>query len=498
MFYSAQILKMQTVMQHTFHRIARSLQNSIEAGHHRPGEKLPSVRAYAQIMGVSVSTVTRCYRHLEASGHVVARLKSGMYVADWPISQSQQHQVRDNNRSKAPPLELQKLASLQDRLTQLHSLTSQPMRFALHLANADIQWYPNEALSRIGQRLLRSQPQILGTYPTGTGLPALKQALVHHLAFNGVDLEPDDLLITQGSTEAMELALRAVTQPGDTVIVESPVYFGLLQLLEALGLKALEVPSPAHCNGISLEALEYALEHNNAVKAIVLMPRFQNPLGTSMTLPAKRQLMKMISSYPVTLIEDDVFGDVSAAAEQAQPLKAWDKTGQIIYCGSASKSMAPGLRIGWIAAGHHQQRINSLKLSSSLSTPIFEQAVLAEFLKSNAFPVHMRTLRQRLKTCIRPAQDAIRRYFPKGTKITCPDGGWWLWLELPQPFDAMNLLRSCVSHGIAFAPGALFSGSTKFHHCLRLNIGRPWNRDMESCLKTIGMLAYASYENKHP
>jgi DNA-binding transcriptional MocR family regulator len=484
-------------MQHTYQRIARSLQKSIEAGHLTPGEKLPSVRAYAQTMGVSVSTVTRCYRHLETSGHVVARLKSGMYVADWPMAKSMQRQRLDNTPSKTPPLEIQKLASLQDRLTQLHSLTAQPMRFALHLANADAQWYPNEALARMGQRLLRSQPQLLGTYPTGTGLLALKQALIRHLASSGVDLEPDDLLITQGSTEAMQLALRAVTQPGDTVIVESPVYFGLLQMLEALSLKALEVPSPAHCNGISLEALEYALEHNSSVKAIVLMPRFQNPLGTAMSLTAKRQLMKIISAYPVTLIEDDVFGDFSAAVEQPQPLKAWDRMGQIIYCASASKSIAPGLRIGWIAAGRHQQRINSLKLSSSLSTPIFEQAVLAEYLNSNALPVHMRTLRQRLKTCVQPAQDAIRRYFPKGTKITCPDGGWWLWLELPEPFDAMALLRSCVSHGITFAPGALFSGSAKFHHCLRLNIGRRWDRDMDSCLKTIGTLACAQYQNTH-
>jgi DNA-binding transcriptional MocR family regulator len=440
-------------------------------------------------MGVSMSSVTRCYRHLEALGYVTTRLKSGMYVADWKAFAPQRQTTSMTQASDLPAFEFQKLASVQDRLSQLHALTAQPLRLGLHLANATAAWYPCEALARIGQRLLRSQPELLGSYPTGTGLPALKMELVRHLGLGGQDLTLDDLLITHGGTEAMQLALRAVTQPGDTVVVESPVYFGLLQMVEGLGLKALEVPSTVHGQGISVEALAYALEHNSAIKAIVVMPSFQNPLGTQMTPAAKHQLIRLSQQYQVSLIEDDVFGDLSPDSERPQPLKAWDKLGDVIYCGSASKSISPAFRLGWIAAGRHQSRVNALKLSSTLSTPVFEQHVLATYFQSGALPAHLRTLRQRLQSCIQPATEAVKKYFPIGTKVTRPIGGWWLWIELPEPFDTMALLHLSVPLGIGFAPGGLFSTSSKFAHCMRLNIGRPWDREMEQGFKTLGSLA---------
>lgn len=476
-------------MQHTYLQIAQALQIDIESGHYASGEKLPSVRQYAQTMGVSVSSVTRCYRHLEAMGYVTTRLKSGMYVADWQAITSQRKTVVTSATSDLPTVELQKFASVQDRLSQLHALTAHAMRLDLHLANASAAWYPCEALARISLRLLRNNPQLLGTYPTGTGLLELKIELLRHLGLSGLDLEPDDLLITHGSTEALHLALRAVTQSGDTVVVESPVYFGLLQMIEGLGLKALEIPSGTHDQGMSLEALAYALEHNAAIKAIVVMPSFQNPLGTEMPSSAKLQLIRLSHQYNVTLIEDDAFGDLSSAIERPQPLKAWDKHGQVIYCGSASKSISPAFRLGWIAAGRFQHRVNGLKLSSSLSTPVFEQHVLAAYFQSGALPSHLRKLRQHLLRCVRPATEAVKKYFPIGTKITCPKGGWWLWVEMPEPFDSMQLLRQSVATGIAFAPGILFSTSPKFIHCMRINIGRPWNREMELGFKTLGALA---------
>jgi DNA-binding transcriptional MocR family regulator len=391
--------------------------------------------------------------------------------------------------SNLPVFEFRKLASVQDRLSQLHTLTGQPLHHGLHLANATSAWYPCDALARIAQRLLRSNPQLLGSYPTGTGLAELKIELMRHLGRSGLDLKPDELLITHGSTEAMQLALRAVTQPGDTVVVESPVYFGLLQIIEGLGLKALEVPSSAHGQGISMEALTYALEHNTAIKAIVVMPSFQNPLGTEMSTSAKRQLIRLCLQYKVTLIEDDAFGNLSPTNERPQPLKAWDKLGEVIYCGSASKSISPAFRIGWVAAGRYQDRVNALKLSSTLSTPIFEQHVLAAYFQSDALPSHLRRLRQRLQSSIKPATEAVQKYFPIGTKITSPIGGWWLWIELSEHFDTMQLLHHSVDLGISFAPGILFSTSPKFNHCMRVNIARAWDRDMDQCFKSLGSLA---------
>ena len=226
-------------------------------------------------------------------------------------------------------MEYERLASLQHRMTQLYALTAQPLPLALHLASAAPEWYPCDALSRLAQRQLRQQPLALGAYPSGTGLPAFKAELIAHLATCGIDATPDDLLITNGATEAMQIALRSVARPGDTVIVESPVYFGLLQTIENLGLRALEVPcTPGQ--GLSLEALEYALEHQPDVRAIVVMPTFQNPLGDCMPDAAKQRLLTIAQRHDIIVIEDDAFGDLGHKTDRPPAVKAWDRDGRVL------------------------------------------------------------------------------------------------------------------------------------------------------------------------
>ena len=480
-------------MQHSYMLLAQGLMDDIRANRYAIGERLPSVREYAAVQGVSVSTTTRCYRYLESMGLVQARSKSGMFVADWKVRQPQRRAAdKQAPAVQQAPVEYDKLVSLQHRMTELYSLTAQPLHLGLHLANASPEWYACEALARIGQRQLRSNPLAIGAYPTGTGLPAFKTQLVQHLALCGVDLQPEELLVTNGSTEALSVALRAVAQPGDAVIVESPVYFGLLQMLENLGLKAVEVPCVPG-SGISLEALEYALEHHPGVRAVVAMPNFQNPLGCTMPEKNKKRLLKLVEQHDIALIEDDVFGDLSHAQtldhERPQPVKAWDRHGRVIYCGSCSKSVAPAFRVGWIAGGRYQARIESLKLSNSLVTPLFDQAVLAEFMQAGGLPLHLRKLRAHLASNVPLAVAAVRKYFPTGTQVVSPAGGWWLWIALPEHVDTLVLLRLAVAKGIAFTPGALFSASSKFGHFLRLNVARPWGREMEQGIKTLGKLA---------
>lgn len=482
-------------MQHSYRQLAQTLTTDIRAGRYAIGERLPSVRAYAAAQGVSVSTTTRCYRYLEGLGLVQARSKSGMYVADWKALQASPGRsgVGAGRSSKAQsPVEYDKLVSLQHRMTELYSLTAQPLRLGLHLANAAPDWYACEALARIAQRQLRTHPDAIGVYPVGTGLPAFKAQLVQNLAQCGVDLQPEDLLVTNGSTEALSVALRAVAQPGDAIVVESPVYFGLLQMLENLGLKAVEVPCVPD-SGISLEALEYALEHHPGVRAVVAMPNFQNPLGCTMPDKNKKRLLKLVDQHHIALIEDDVFGDLvhanGAEAERPQPIKAWDRQGSVIYCGSCSKSVAPAFRVGWVAGGRYQARIESLKLSNSLVTPLFEQGVLAEFMRGGGMPLHLRKLRAHLATHVPLAVRAVRQHFPAGTQVVSPAGGWWLWIALPEHVDTLALLRQAVARGIAFTPGVLFSASGKYGNHLRLNVARPWGREMEQGIKTLGQLA---------
>ncbi|MFZ2988930.1 PLP-dependent aminotransferase family protein [Ideonella sp.] len=479
-------------MQHSYAQLAQRLKHDLQRQRHQAGDKLPSVRQLATSEGVSTATVVRCYRLLETEGYVEVRAKSGMYVADWKAQQAARRTLQAAaDATTPPPVRFEQLASLQHRMSQLHALTAQPLTLALHLADAEPGWYPCEALARAGQRLLRREPQGLGTYLTGTGLPALKKALIGHLARSGMDLGPADLLVTSGATEALQLALRAVTRPGDTIAVESPVYFGILQAGELLGLKMLEIPCVAG-QGMSLEALEYALAQHGGVRAVVVMPNFQNPLGTAMPDAAKQRLLGLAERHGATLIEDDAFGDLAPGLDRPRPIKAWDRHGQVIYCGCASKSMAPALRVGWVVGGRHQRTLESLKFSNSLTTPWFEQAVLAEYMVSGAVAADLRRLRERLAATVPPATEAVRAHFPAGTRVAGPAIGWWLWIELPEGLDTMVLLHAAVRHGLAFTPGALFSSAGKFKHHLRLNIARPWTRELALGIKTLGALAQAA------
>jgi DNA-binding transcriptional MocR family regulator len=528
--------KISTVMQHSYLELASRLRQAIEAGRYPVGARMPSVRHTALAQGVSVSTVMRCYRHLETGGLVEARAKSGMYVADWKAARPVRMAALN---AGAAPVEYDKLASLHYRMNELYALTAQTLQLPLHLASATPAWYPCEALATLGQRVLRQNPALLGGYPTGTGLPALKDALVVWLGQVGVDLQPSELLITNGSSEALSVALRAVARPGESVIVESPVYFGLLQMIEHLGIKAIEVPcvpgegmslgvwaAEVFENGTAnfdlserrwlhyldpgkgtstprnviiwtcfllpprlLEALEYALEHQTGVRAVVAMPSFQNPLGCAMPEKNKRRLLRLAEQHDLALIEDDVFGDLSPAPERPQPVKAWDRQGRVIYCGSCSKSVAPGFRLGWVAGGKYHARIESLKLSSSLVTPLWEQSVLAAFLQSGALPGHLRKLRERLAVQVPQAVQAVAQHFPAGTQVVSSAGGWWLWLALSPSVDTLDLLRQSVAQGLAFTPGTMFTMGHKYRNCLRLNIARPWDEEMAQGLERLGTLA---------
>lgn len=473
-------------MQHSYLELAGRLRQAIEDGRYPVDARLPSVRHTALAHGVSVSTVVRCYRHLETLGLVAARAKSGMFVADWKAARPVRSAALAG--AGAAPVEYDKLASLHYRMNELYALTAQPLQWPLHLASATPAWYPCEALATLGQRVLRQDPALLGRYPTGTGLPALKEALLSWLGQVGVQVPPSELLITNGSSEALSVALRAVARPGESVIVESPVYFGLLQMMEHLGLKAIEVPCVPG-EGLSLEALEYALEHQTGVRAVVAMPSFQNPLGCAMPEKNKRRLLRLAEQYDLALIEDDVFGDLSPAPERPQPVKAWDRHGRVIYCGSCSKSVAPGFRLGWVSGGKYHARIESLKLSSSLVTPLWEQSVLAAYLQSGALPGHLRKLRERLAADVPQAVQAVAQHFPAGTQVVSSAGGWWLWLALPPTVDTLDLLRQSVAQGVAFTPGTMFTTGSKYRHCLRLNIARPWTADMAQGLARLGALA---------
>lgn len=348
------------------------------------------------------------------------------------------------------------------------------------------EYLPVQAMARALSRVMRTRYRAAASYMMPPGSPELRRQIARRMNEAGGAVRADDVLITAGCQEALSLALRAVTQPGDVVAVESPAFYGLLHVMESLGLQVLEIPSHPQ-QGISLEALDVALERWD-VRACVVVPNFSNPLGFLMTDDRKRALIRLLSRRKVPLIEDDVYGDLGFDIRRPTTCKALAPDADILYCSSFSKTLSPGLRIGWIAAGRHQARVEYLKYVSSIATPTAPQLAVAELLETGRYERYLREARGRYAAAVARMSDAIMKYFPTGTRITQPRGGFVLWVELPEDVDCFEVAQRALDQRISVAPGSLFSASGKFRNYLRLSCATVWDERLERALVMLGKL----------
>jgi DNA-binding transcriptional MocR family regulator len=302
----------------------------------------------------------------------------------------------------------------------------------------------------------------------------------------GCSVSPDHIVTTNGTFEAVYLSLKAVTKPGDTVAVESPTYYGLLEALEVLHLKALELPTHPR-EGMSLTHLEAALEKKQ-VAACALVSNFSNPLGSCMDDLKKKQLVELITQYQVPLIEDDIYGDLYFEGTRPKALKAFDREGLVLYCASYSKTLSPGMRIGWALPGRYQAKVEQLKWVINQTTAIAPQLAIAAFLANGGYDRHLRQLRHAYQSQMALITQAICTYFPAETKVTRPTGGQVLWVELPPGFDSVVLFQEALQQHISIAPGVVFSASGSYRNCFRLNCGLPWSAEIERAMQTLGYL----------
>ena len=301
-----------------------------------------------------------------------------------------------------------------------------------------------------------------------------------------MQVAPDEIVITAGAMESLSLSLQAVTQPGDYVAIESPAFYGALQALERLRLKAVAIATHPQ-DGIDLDALEQALEQY-PIKACWLMTHFQNPLGASMPDDNKQRLVSLLRERQISLIEDDVYGELYFSAERPQPAKALDSGGQILHCSSFSKCLAPGFRVGWVAAGRYAQQIQRLQLMSTVSTSVPTQLALADYLLYGGYDTHLRRLRRLLAQRQSMMRQAIAHHFPPTVKVSQPDGGYFLWLELDPALSSMELYQRALALGVSIAPGRMFTTGNHFNHCFRLNASFDWNDKHEAAIKTLAKL----------
>ena len=296
----------------------------------------------------------------------------------------------------------------------------------------------------------------------------------------------DELVVTIGCSEALNLCLRAVTKPGDTVAIETPAYFGFLEMIESLNLRALEIPTCSR-EGICLDELRDAIEQND-IKAVLVMPNFHNPLGSLMSDEKKKRLYDLLCEYDLPAIEDDIFADTHCGDFRPKPLKAWDRDGRVMLCSSFGKTLAPSFRIGWTAPGRYLERVRRLKFTNTMGTPVVLQKTIAEFLRDGGYDHHLRTLRRAYQQQLHQFAQAMQRYFPEGTRYSRPQGGNVIWVELPAKVDTLKLHHEALKHRINTAPGALFSAKDRYHNCLRMSCGLPWSDEIEAALKTLGEL----------
>ena len=463
--------------------VAERLLGLVSDGVFRCGDRLPSIRRLARDWHVSLNTVTTAYALLESRGRIVVRSQSGHYVASEPTAvRSQQPSASGRFRLVSTPVKLgSRRQAIQSDLTR---------RDVLPLGgggpNPDL--LPKERLHRITARQLRRFPHDGISYAPANGFESLRTAIARRAIGYAQALSPDDIIITAGCTEAVTLALRATCRPGDTIAIGSPVYYSFLNLIESLSLRVLEVP-PGHGDGLDLDFLAAAAERQ-MISACLAIPNFNNPLGNAMSSESKRRLVELLSRWGIPLIEDDVYGDLGFAAERPSWCQRYDRDGLVLSCSSFSKTLAPGYRIGWIAAARYRARVAALKSLSSVAAASPMQLAVAEFLENGGYDHHLRSLRRAYQRQTASMRSAVLQSFPAGTVVSPPAGGSVLWVRLPGSADATSLHEQALRAGIAIAPGRLFSLGRRFGDCFRLNAAH-WSPAVEDAIGRLGTMVHA-------
>lgn len=463
-----------------YQQLADHFASAIHDGTWLPGSRLPAIRRVAMAQQVSINTVLSAWRVLEDRGLIESRPQSGYYVRSvLPAPEKTPgHQATVSTPGQA------KL----DLIDTVFAAQNHPDYINISLAcPRDGEFYPAAKLARITASLLRRHPQMIGRYALPPGSEALRKEIARRASYMGMKLTADNITLTHGCMEALQLALRATTRPGDCVGLETPTYFFLFPLLASLGLKALEIPTDPQ-SGLSLDALEMVLQEGR-IQALIAMPGLQNPLGCSMSPENKKRLAALMNRWRVPLIEDGLYDELQFHEPQPPTVKAFDHGGWVIYCTSFTKTVAPDFRIGWIAAGRYSQQIARLKAFSSMAESALLCETLAQFLATGGYDRHLRTLRRRYAANLDEARALIARHFPAGTRATRPQGGFVFWITLPEGIDSEALFHRLLQEKICLTPGALYTLSDRANHALRLSCCYPFDDRYRYAISRAGALA---------
>ena len=459
--------------------MAGALAEQIETGVYGPGDRLPGVRKLAEQFGVSVATAVAAQHLLEDRGLIAARPRSGYYVRRRP---GPRPAAPDRSHPAGQPTPV----SGQSLVLRVVQAANRSGMVQLGAAVPHADFLPDRGLRQAFAGVPRRYPGRAMDYAFPPGPVELRRQIARRMADAGCRVDPAEIVVTNGAQEAIVLALRAVAEPGDVVAIESPTFYGLLQAIEAQGLRALEIPTDPD-EGIAPEALELALDQW-PMAAALLMPNFGNPLGHCASETRKQALVALLEARGIPLIEDDVYGELAFEGPRPWAAKAYEAGGGVIHCGSFSKTVSPGLRVGWAVPGRHRDRVEYLKYATSAATPAYPAFAVADFLDRGGFDRYLRWVSGEYARAVERVGRAVTDHFPSGTRQTRPQGGFVVWLELPEAVDSLALYRRAYAEGISLAPGPMFSPTQRYPNCLRLNCAQPWDAAFEAALRRVGEL----------
>jgi DNA-binding transcriptional MocR family regulator len=463
--------------------VASQLVHMIDSGALAVGSRAPSVRSLAAQLKVSISTVVSAYRVLEDRGRLAARPQSGFYVRAL-----RRETVAEPQMSRPP--ETASAVTVADLRLLLLTEFGQPGVIALGASNGAVSDWSTKAVHSLMNSISRSQPIQSAAYAPPAGMASLRQQVARWYVRAGCAFSPEDVVITCGALEAIHLCLRAVTQPGDTIALESPTYWGILQTIEMLGVKTLEIPTHPR-TGPSMDALEVVLSQN-LVKAVVLIPTVHNPLGCIMPEDHRRRLVDMTRKANVALIEDDIYADLVYAPTRPRSCRSYDSTpsseSHVMVCGGFSKTIAPSLRIGWCIPGKWSKEVSRMKAWLNIAAPTLPQLALAQFMDNGGYERHLRKVTAIYRRQVDRMSELLAEHFPHGTRITRPQGGFLLWAQLPERIDSVDLHHRAMQAGISICPGIVFSATGKYRNCIRINCGLLWTPQVEQAIPMLGKL----------
>jgi DNA-binding transcriptional MocR family regulator len=461
-----------------YEEVAQRILHLIANGVLKEGDRLPSLRQLSRDLGVSINTVKEAYWRLENQNRITAVPQSGFYV-------SRQSHLNSSAHTPVDPAQLDPQEILLCQIFGAFQDAGQcTPEIRLAIAHMDPAIWPSEALGRYFQQATRHQADDAFAYQMPPGNRMLREQIAQHGLTCGLDISPEDVVITNGCQEAIFLALMTLCQPGDTVVLESPIYFSLIELMQQLRLKIIEIPTTDN-EGICLETLRFVLD-NHPVKAMFSIPNFNNPMGFSLPSWKKKKLVQLLGRYDIPLIEDDIYGDL-CFGPRPEPCKVYDTRGRVILCSSFSKTIAPGLRVGWMLPGKYAAEVNRLKTLVNIANPSINQIAVGRFLKEGGYTQHLRRIRRKLHAQVESLRAAVLNHFPAGTKVTLPEGGLCVWIELPAEYNTDILYRKAAQAGILFAPGTLFSIKGRYTHHLRISTGT-WNDRVEKAIARLGQM----------